>query len=39
MIPQTTFVLTFWQHIISELGGVVCYAELIYGQICKLDFC
>ena len=22
MIPQTTFVLTFWPHIISELGGV-----------------
>ena len=22
MIPQTTFVLTFWSHIISELGGV-----------------
>ena len=23
MIPQTTFVLTFWPHIISELGGVL----------------
>ena len=22
MIPQTTFVLTFWPHIISELDGV-----------------
>ena len=22
MIPQTTFVPTFWTHIVSELGGV-----------------
>ena len=25
MIPQTTFVPTFWTHIISELGGVKGY--------------
>ena len=23
IIPQTTFVPTFWPHIISELGGVI----------------
>ena len=27
-IPQTTFVLTFWPHIISELGGV---PPLLFG--------
>ena len=35
MIPQTTFVLTFWPHIISELGGVMCYIFLYSRTILK----
>ena len=35
MIPQTTFVLTFRPHIISELGGVIWF-DLVLVEYSKI---